>query len=224
MDIGCRVGMQLRIRLLRRTRESRRGFGRCCLFRRFGVFFAGAPHGTLPMDRHIAAFIAATLKRNTDNELLDLANKDNEITYRTAILRLLAIVQRMYQDYKLPRLTQAVVEMLEPVIAGFHNTDMRDHVRVEIGKYAAGCRLDEILLLLDGDGSLRRADEKGFAHAVQQYGNLELGRAWLTSGGLTEPLRIRNIAQRTAAITATLISSTCIAAYGLYAMLFMDRV
>ncbi|MBV5324237.1 MAG: hypothetical protein J0626_02630, partial [Rhodospirillaceae bacterium] len=89
----------------------------------------GAPHGTLPMDRHIAAFVAVSMKRSMDNELIGLANKEDDIGYRTAILRLLAIVQRVHQNYELPRLAQVVVEMLEPVISAFHNAGMRDHIR-----------------------------------------------------------------------------------------------
>ncbi len=180
----------------------------------------GAPHGTLPMDRHIAAFIAVSMKRSMDNELIGLANKADEIGYRTAILRLIAIVQRTHQNYDLPRLSQVIVEMLEPVIAAFHNTAMRDHIRGEIAKYADGCRFDEMLLILDGDGSLRRADNDGFAHAMQEFANLERGRVWLANGGLTETARVRGIAQRAAAITATLASSACLAGYGVISVLF----
>ena len=180
----------------------------------------GAPHATLPMDRHIAAFIAVNMKRSMDNELIGLANKDDDIAYRTAILRLLAIVQRVHQQYDLPRLSQVVVEMLEPVIVAFHNAGMRDHIRGQIDTHAHGCRFDEMLLLLDGDGSLRRADTDGFAQAMLEYAGLERGRAWLANGGLTETSRVRGIAQRAAAVTATLTSSACLAAYGVVAALF----
>lgn len=180
----------------------------------------GAPHGTLPMDRHIAAFIATSMKRSMDSELVGLANKADEIGYRTAVLRLIAIVQRVHQNYDLPRLAQVIVEMLEPVIASFHNTAMRDHIREQIATHAKGCRFDEMLLLLDGDGQLRRADSDGFARAMQEYANLERGRSWLANGGLTDTARVRGIAQRAAAITATLTSSACLAAYGVIAALF----
>jgi hypothetical protein len=180
----------------------------------------GAPHGTLPMDRHIAAFIATNMKRSMDNEIIGLANRADDIGYRTAILRLLAIVQRVNQQYDLPRLTAVVVEMLEPVIAAFHNTEMREHIRVQIEDHAKDCRFDEMLLLLDGEGSLRRADEEGFARAVQHYANLERGRTWLANGGLTETTRVRSIAHRASAMTATLVCSASLAAYGIYAVMF----
>lgn len=180
----------------------------------------GAPHGTLPMDRHIAAFIATNMKRQMDNEMTALGNRADDIAYRTAILRLLAIVQRVHQQYNLPRLGQVVAEMLEPVIAAFHNTAMRDHIRNEIAKHADDCRFDEMLLLLDGEGSLKRADNDGFAQAVQEYANFERGRSWLVNGGLTDTPRVRGIAHKVAAMTATLCSTASIAAYGLFAMLF----
>ncbi|WP_374651797.1 hypothetical protein [Dongia sp.] len=180
----------------------------------------GAPHGTLPIDRHIAAFIATNMKRSMDNELIGLANRADDITYRTAILRLLAIVQRVNQQYELPRLTQVVIEMLEPVIAAFHNTGMREHIRGQVDGFAKDCRFDEMLLLLDGEGSLRRADNDGFAQAVQEYAHLERGRTWLANGGLTDTTRVRGIAHKAAAMTATLACSASLAAYGLYAVMF----
>lgn len=180
----------------------------------------GAPHGTLPMDRHIAAFIATNMKRQMDNEMIALANRADDIGYRTAILRLLAIVQRVHQQYELPRLAQVVAEMLEPVIAAFHNAGMRDHIRKEIDGHAKNCRFDEMLLLLDGEGSLRKADKDGFALAIQEYANLERGRSWLTNGGLTDTSRVRGIAHKAAATTSALACTLGVAAYGLFALVF----
>jgi hypothetical protein len=180
----------------------------------------GAAHGTLPMDRHIAAFIATNMKRQMDNEMIALANRSDEIAYRTAILRLLAIVQRVHQQYSLPRLGQVVAEMLEPVIAAFHNTGMRDHIRKEIDKHAKACRFDEMLLLLDGEGSLKKADNDGFAGAIQEYANLERGRMWLAGGGLTDTARVRGIAHKVAATTSALACTASLAAYGVFALLF----
>lgn len=173
-----------------------------------------APAGTLPIDRHIAAFMATTMKRAMDSELVALANKEDDLGYRVGILRMLAIVQRVHQNYELPRLTDAVLHMVAPVIASFRNVEIRKHVQDEIDRHAAGCRFDEMLLLLDMDGQLRQGDNNGFAHAMQEYANLERGRTWLQHGGLTEPTRVRASAQRAAAVTATLISSASLAAYG----------
>jgi hypothetical protein len=180
----------------------------------------GAQHGTLPMDRHIAAFIATNMKRQMDNEMIALGNRADDIAYRTGILRLLAIVQRVHQQYNLPRLGQVVAEMLEPVIAAFHNTAMREHIRKEIDKHAKDCRFDEMLLLLDGEGSLKKADKDGFAAAIQEYANLERGRSWLLNGGLTDTARVRGIAHRAAAMTATLSCAASLAAYGLFVVMF----
>jgi len=180
----------------------------------------GAPHGTLPMDRHIAAFIATNMKRQMDNEMIALGNRNDDIAYRTAILRLLAIVQRVHQQYNLPRLGQVVAEMLEPVIAAFHNTGMRDHIRKDIDRHAKECRFDEMLLLLDGEGSLKKADNDGFAAAIQEYAGLERGRSWLVNGGLTDTARVRGIAHKVAATIATLTCAASVAAYGLFVLVF----
>ncbi len=180
----------------------------------------GAPSGTLPMDRHIAAFIATNMSRSMDNELIPLANRGNEAGYRVGILRLLAIVQRTQQQYELPRLTAVVVEMLEPVIAAFHNTGMRAHLKEEVERHAKESRFDEMLLLLDTDGALRKADTEGIAAAMQEYANLERGRSWLANGGLTETTRIRGIAHKASAMISTLACTAGLAAYGLFAIIF----
>lgn len=179
-----------------------------------------AGSGTLPLDRHIAAFMATTLKRNMDSELTALANKADEANYRVGILRLIAIVQRVHPNAELPRLGDAIVEMLEPVITAFHNTEIRQHVRDQMASHAAGCRFDEMLVLLDAEGKLRQGDANGFAHAMKQYANLERARAWLRNGGLTDVARVRGVAQRAAAVTATLIASASLAGYGIFAVLF----
>ncbi len=179
----------------------------------------GAPHGTLPMDRHIAAFLATKMKRQTDGEMIALANRSDDVGYRTAVLRLLAIVQRVHQQYNLPRLGQVIAEMLTPVIAAFRNAEMRDHIRKEIDKYAKECRFDEMLLLLDSDGALKKADNEGFARAVKNYASLERGRAWLASGGLTDTARVRGIAHKVAAMSASLACMAGLAAYGLFALM-----
>ena len=179
---------------------------------------AGA--GTLPLDRHIAAFVAANMKRALDNELTALANRADDAGYRVGILRLIAIVQRAYPNQELPRLAAAIVEMLEPVIKAFHNAEIRQHVRDQIGHHAKECRFDEMLLLLDQDGKLRQGDSNGFAHAIREYAGLEQGRSWLQNGGLTETSRVRAGAQRAAAITSTFIASASLAGYGVYTVLF----
>lgn len=176
--------------------------------------------GTLPIDRHIAAFVAANMKRAVDNELAPLANRADEVGYRVAVLRLIAILQRAYPNQDLPRLSAAAIEMLEPVVAAFHNTEIRDHVRSELARHAESCRFDEMLILLDSEGPLRQGDANGFAHALREYAGLERERGWLRSGGLTEPARVRLSAQRAAAITATLIASAGITGYGIIAVLF----
>jgi hypothetical protein len=180
----------------------------------------GAGPGTLPMDRHIAAFVAANMKRAIDNELAPLASRTDEIAYRVAILRLIAILQRTFPNQDLPRLSAALVEMLQPAIAAFHNNEIRQHAADEMARHAADCRFDEMLLLLDPEGPLRKGDTNAFANAMQEYAELERERAWLRNGGLTEVSRVRAAAQRAAAVTATLVASAGVTGYGIYTIMF----
>src|SRR5687768_13009251 len=75
----------------------------------------GAEAGTAPVDRHIAAFVASRLARPIERELGQLANTADPIAHRLGVLRLLAAVQRQHPSDDLPRLAEAMLELMKPV-------------------------------------------------------------------------------------------------------------
>jgi hypothetical protein len=173
----------------------------------------GAAAGTLPMDRHIAAFIAARIGRAVDRELNLLANTADQIGHRLGILRLLAAVQHAHPSHDLPRLGQAVGDMLAPVAESFHRLKARDEVAAKIRQMADRAQFVELAEMLDDDGALRRIDMQGFAEAQQSYINLEKAAQWLEAGGLTNPARVQASAQSSSAITAAFLASAVLAAF-----------
>lgn len=179
----------------------------------------GLGEGTIPFDRHIAAFIGAHLRRSIDRELGAIAQATDEGGRRVAILRLLAMVQQAYPGRALPRLADAVVAMLKPALNSFHHATARADAERRMHKLGKECDLSGLALLFDPNGPHRRADSLGFTAAKRAYAALKREEQWLEAGGLTNPTRTRLIGQRAAAIGSAFIASAAIAAYSVYALL-----
>jgi hypothetical protein len=179
----------------------------------------GLGQGTIPIDRHIAAFIGAHLRRSIDRDLGAIAQAKEEAERRVAILRLFAMVQQTYPNHKLPRLADAVVAMLAPALNSFHHATVRADAERRMHKLGKECDFAALALLFDPNGPFRRSDSLGFTAAKRAFVGLKQEERWLEKGGLTNPARTRLIGQRAAAITSAFVASAAIAAYSVYALL-----
>jgi hypothetical protein len=173
----------------------------------------GAAAGTVPMDRHIAAFAASKIARPIERELTLIANTADQSAYRMGILRLLAAVQRQHPNDDLPRLAETLLDLLKPVVDGFHRIQARSDLRNKLEKLAARSDFVQMSELLDEDGPLRQADVLGFEQAQNTYAELEKEAQWLDEGGLTDPARIQASARVSAAITSAFLASGVLAAF-----------
>ena len=179
----------------------------------------GLGEGTIPLDRHIAAFIGAHLRRSIDRELGAIAQTVEEADRRVAILRLLAMVQQAFPNRKLPRLADSIVAMLAPALNSFHHATARADVERRMHKLGKECDFSGLALLFDPSGPYRRSDSLGFTAARRAYVALKREEKWLEQGGLTHPVRTRLIGQRVAAIASAFVASAAVAAYSVYALL-----
>jgi hypothetical protein len=173
----------------------------------------GADAGTVPVDRHIAAFAASRLSRPIERELAQLGNTADQVSYRLGVLRLLAAVQRQHPNADLPRLSEAMLELLKPVVESFHRLAARSEVRNKLEQMAAHSDLTQMSEILDEDGPYRHADIQGFEQAQQTYAELEKEAQWLEGGGLTSPEKVLASARVSAAITGAFLASGVLAAF-----------
>lgn len=183
----------------------------------------GLPAETVPMDRHIASFIAAHLRRGIDHEIsmLNVAQGGGhgEAERRVAVLRLLAVVQQAYPNRKLPRLAEAMLALLAPALAQFHHAATRAAAEKQMRALAKDCDFAALALVFDPEGPNRRTDELGYTAAQRTYAHLLREQKWLEDGGLTHPQRTQPVGQRAAAVTSAFIASAAIAAYSVFVML-----
>jgi hypothetical protein len=173
----------------------------------------GAESGTIPMDRHIAAFAASKIARPVERELALIGNAADQSGYRMGILRLLAAVQRQHSNNDLPRLAEALLELLRPVVDSFHRIQARSDLRNKLEQLAAHSDFVQMAEMLDEDGALRQSDIQGFEQAQQAYAELEKEAQWLEGGGLTNPAKVAASARVSSAITSAFIASGALAAF-----------
>jgi hypothetical protein len=173
----------------------------------------GVDAGTVPMDRHIAAFIAAKIAKPVERELTLIGNTADQAGYRMGVLRLLAAVQRQHPNHDLPRLAEVLFELLKPVVDAFHRIQSRSDVRNKLEQLVAQCDFVQMAELLDEDGAIRQSDIQGFEQAQAAYAELEKEAQWLEAGGLTDPLKVQAAARVSSAITAAFIASGAVAAF-----------
>jgi hypothetical protein len=151
--------------------------------------------------------------RPVERELNLLANTADQIGYRMGILRLFAAVQRQHPNHELPRLAEAMLELLKPVVESFHKIQTRSELRNKLEQLAQYSDFAQMADLLDDEGTYRRVDVESFEQAQKSYAELEQEAQWLEGGGLTGPERIQASARISAAISAAFLASGVLAAF-----------
>jgi len=124
-----------------------------------------------PMDRHLAAFIAARLRRTNDDLIRPLSSVDNEAR-NMGTLRLLAHIQETASGGAVPALSRWVAELLAPNADTYHHRSRRERMAEKLARVSEGGNLSELLMVLD-DKTERLADQQGFAQAQSEYRQLE---------------------------------------------------
>lgn len=121
-----------------------------------------------PMDRHVAAFIAARY-RKIDERLFPLLVSGIEPARRTlAILLLLAEVQRRFGAPVHPALAAWIADVVAPAILRFHHRPTRERTQNALRKAAKLGHLSKLVEIVDDLEALQR-DETGFGLAGRRY-------------------------------------------------------
>jgi len=120
-----------------------------------------------PVDRHIAAFIAARFTEDTQPHLRAFASPKEE-TSVIGMLSLLAFLQWKLKTERLYGLSSWVGGLLGPAINTYHSRTTRKTIERDIPKIVRKGSLPELFDLID-NADQRRVDADGFAEAQDEW-------------------------------------------------------
>lgn len=143
-----------------------------------------AKAGPTPVDRHVAAFVAARFPDDLSKPLRRLAKSDPAEQVMGQV-GLLASVLARYPAPSLPRLTAWLGRSTRPVAAAYHRRGTRAAVDADLRKAAAGGDLAHLDAVVN-DHKRRRADQEGFEAAKADYARCDAAAGLLV---LYEPGR-----------------------------------
>lgn len=134
--------------------------------------------GRQPIDRHVAAFLAARSHADTA-QLLGLMQPQS-VDEHSAIgtLRLLAELQQSFKSKPLPGLGAWCADLLKPVIDTFHHRKRRGKLLEVTMAVARSGNLSALLKLVD-DAQFKKIDRTGFEKAKERYSQAEADLAAL---------------------------------------------
>lgn len=160
-----------------------------------------APEG-LPVDRHIAAFVAARFLFVPEEIFTLLASPAGTTSHIFGVVGLIASIQAKLGPRSLPRLAHWLMPALRPVIDSFHRRATRERLEntlptvLDSGDFT---RLQDFIV----GGDLRRRDRDEFQAAVREYARLESEVRFLDSGGASSPEHSRAYGHMVAAWLST---------------------
>ncbi|TVR99649.1 MAG: hypothetical protein EA406_02905 [Rhodospirillales bacterium] len=164
----------------------------------------GSGEADLPMDRHIAAFIAARSDEGSE-ALLAAVSDPSRSKVVVGTLGLLAQAQRACDGPPLPALSAWLARLLPPAIEDFHHRKTRRELEKRIRSVARDGRLTELFDIIN-DPDRRSADMTGFMTASAAFDAAASRIRTLESDDPAQVARVREAGQ-SAAATASILAS-----------------
>ena len=133
---------------------------------------AGIPPGQLPIDRDLAAFIAARSEQRVDAELAPIGEAKAPEHATLLLLRLYAGIQQRTGGPVLPALSRWLVGLVGPALAAFHGRAGRRRREAALAELVDSGRLTALLGVLD-DAEGAAADRAGQLAALARVAEID---------------------------------------------------
>ncbi len=130
-----------------------------------------------PIDRHLAAFVAARWDRDSKAQYRAL-NDPNQDRQLIGMVSLLALLQWRLDAPPVYGLTAWIGEHLESIIQTYHGQGRRKYLEAEIPRMLKKGSLPDLYNLLDDQGQ-RSADAEGFVWAKAEYASAERSKGMI---------------------------------------------
>lgn len=157
-----------------------------------------------PMDRHVAAFIAANFDEDIHPHLKALAAPTPE-TSTIGMLSLLAFLQWKLKLTALFGLSSWVGGLLGPAINTYHSRSKRRDIEKEIPRLVRKGSLPELFDLID-NAENRKADQDGFAVSCAQFAAAEKEIREIEGSGTERQTKAELSGQQTAAVMSIVMA------------------
>jgi hypothetical protein len=154
------------------------------------------PATSRPIDRHIAAFVAARSERRMDAEIAALGRTGEDAA--EAELRLLATLQMRLHPAPLPALAKWIATRSDELLAGWHSRARREQATARLKKLAEAGQLVPIVKLLQ-DATERSADQREAKAAAAELARLDAELAALADNAPERAALARRWGQELAA-------------------------
>ncbi|WP_119460231.1 hypothetical protein [Rhodospirillaceae bacterium SYSU D60014] len=159
---------------------------------------ARGDHEREPIDRHIAAFIAARMKNSADRELDWLRPNIDVAQRRLAILRLLAVAEETAGGGDFSALRAWLAAQTQPIIDSYQYRPFQKSLRRKVAEVAESGWIADLVRLLDSH-ELRKRDSDGFARARIHYAAAQREVARIEAGEEATQDQVSRLAHRAAA-------------------------
>ena len=156
-----------------------------------------------PLDRHLAAFIAARAGADTETFIDDFGDRDEAIS-AMAILRLYSRLQEKFGPEILLGLTRWIGGQVGPVIRLFHSRATRRDLEAEIPQIVRRGSLPELLAVLD-DAEIKAKDRNGFTAAVAEFQKAESEVIEITTNSRPGSAKVQRTSYQVAAILSVML-------------------
>jgi hypothetical protein len=167
---------------------------------------AGSPPGggaTSPLDRHVAAFIGASMEGQLDTALATAGDTGLPEEAGLATVMVFARLQRLQRGLTLPNLAKWVAAIAAPAVETWHGKAAKAKIEKKLPEVAATGDFIALLDLLDSQAA-RAEDRGGFAEAAATFARAAAaGIALRAEAPLrqAEAARVGGIAAQTVALS-----------------------
>jgi len=157
-----------------------------------------------PVDRHVAAFIAARFDEDVERHLRALGDP-SESRKTAGMLSLVAFVQWRLGPDALYGLSSWIGGLLAPVIASYHSRTVRRDIEREVPRLVRQGSLPELFELID-NAEQRQQDEKGYRAAIEEFQLAENEIQDIESSDSARAESAERLGQQAAAMTSVLVT------------------
>jgi len=163
----------------------------------------------LPVDRHIAAFIAARFDEDIHPHLKAIASAKQEISI-IGVLSLLAFLQWKLRQPAGLGLCSWVGGLLGPVINSYHNRKTRKQLEKDVPVLVRKGSLTELFDLVD-NAERRRTDRRGYMDAQREWLDAEQEIREIQGAGDERIIKAERTGQQTAATISVVLAMSEVA-------------